>query len=340
MAYTKFYHVLSFYLATLIAIYEFLLSVLPYVLNPASILIAFADAFLGVYFRLCGLSSCIIELDEQTTMHFWASNPRRSDKPDLLMLHGYGGNSKWQFMHQVGSLSRTFNLYVPDLLFFGKSYTKMSDRTEVFQAKCVAEGLRRLGVDRFGVYSISYGGFVAYWLAEMHPQAVERLVIVSCGIGMTEEQKKDQLNKIGRNALKLLVPESAHDLRGLVNLSVHKPSPVRWVPDVFIRGFIHVTYERNRKQKLEMAEHLLREKADLNLPILTQETLIIWGDKDAVFPVNLAYELQRHLGPKSKVEIIKDTGHAVNMDAPISLNALITSFVLGYYQCDRFELSK
>lgn len=48
----------------------------------------------------------------------------------------------------------------------------------------------------------------------------------------------------------------------------------------------------------------------------------------------------RHLGPKSKVEIIKDAGHAVNMDAPISLNALITSFVLDYDQCVRFELSK
>lgn len=48
----------------------------------------------------------------------------------------------------------------------------------------------------------------------------------------------------------------------------------------------------------------------------------------------------RHLGPKSKVEIIKDAGHAVNMDAPISLNALITSFVLDYDQCARFELSK
>lgn len=241
MAYTKFYHVLSFYLATLIAIYEFLLSVFPYVLNPASILIAFADAFLGLYFRLCGLSSCSIELDEQTTMHFWVSNPRRSNKPDLLMLHGYGGNSKWQFIHQVGSLSRSFNLYVPDLLFFGKSYTKRSDRTEVFQAQCVAEGLKRLGADRFCVYSISYGGFVAYWLAEMYPKAVERLVIVSCGIGMTDEQKKEQLNKIGRNALKLLVPESAHDLRGLMSLSMHKPGPAKWVPDVFIRGFINVS---------------------------------------------------------------------------------------------------
>ncbi|CAB4262414.1 unnamed protein product [Prunus armeniaca] len=103
------------------------------------------------------------------------------------MLHGYGGNSKWQFIHQVGSLSQSFNLYIPDLLFFGKSYANKPERTEVFQAKCVAEGLKRLGVERFAVYSISHGGYVAYWMAEMYPKLVEKVVVVSCGVGMTEE---------------------------------------------------------------------------------------------------------------------------------------------------------
>ncbi|CAB4272286.1 unnamed protein product [Prunus armeniaca] len=173
-------------------------------------------------------------------------------------------------------------------------------------------------------------GYVAYWLAEMYPELVEKVVVVSCGVGMTEEQKREQINKVGSNALNLLVPESAHDLRLLVNLTMHKPGPSKWVPDIFLHGFINVTYKQHRKEKLELAEHLLRKKADIDLPILTQETLIIWGDKDDVFPVYLAYQLQRQLGPKSKVEIIKDTGHAVNMDSPISLNALITSFVLGY----------
>ncbi|KAH0993235.1 hypothetical protein GBA52_004718 [Prunus armeniaca] len=103
------------------------------------------------------------------------------------MLHGYGGNSKWQFIHQVGSLSQSFNLYILDLLFFGKSYANKPERTEVFQAKCVAEGLKRLGVERFAVYSISHEGYVAYWMAEMYPKLVEKVVVVSCGVGMTEE---------------------------------------------------------------------------------------------------------------------------------------------------------
>ncbi|XP_016649360.1 PREDICTED: lipase 1-like isoform X1 [Prunus mume] len=320
MAYPKLYNVLSFYLATIIAISQFLISILPY-LNPITLLITLADALLSLYLRSCGLCPCTVELDDQTTMNFWVANSRRSNKPALVMLHGYGGNSKWQFIHQVGSLSQSFYLYIPDLLFFGKSYTNRLERTEVFQAKCVAEGLKRLGVERFAVYSISYGGYVAYWLAEMYPELVEKVVVVSCGVGMTEEQKREQINKVGSNALNLLVPESAHDLRLLVNLTMHKPGPSKWVPDIFLHGFINVTYKQHRKEKLELAEHLLRKKADIDLPILTQETLIIWGDKDDVFPVYLAYQLQRQLGPKSKVEIIKDTGHAVNMESPISLNA-------------------
>lgn len=74
----------------------------------------------------------------------------------------------------------------------------------------------------------------------------------------------------------------------------------------------------------------------INLQVLIK-LIKIERKKNKMFSLIIFY---RHLGPKSKVEIMKDTGHAVNMDAPIYLNALITSFVLDYDQCGRFELSK
>jgi hypothetical protein len=70
----------------------------------------------------------------------------------------------------------------------------------------------------------------------------------------------------------------------------------------------------------------------INLQVLIKLIRIERKKKTKIFTLIIFY---RHMGPKSKVEIIKDTGHAVNMDAPISLNALITSFVLDYDQCDR-----
>ena len=38
---------------------------------------------------------------------------------------------------------------------------------------------------------------------------------------------------------------------------------------------------------------------------------------------------RRHFGPKTKLEIIKDTGHALNIDSPARLYELIESFSLG-----------
>lgn len=144
-------------------------------------------------------------------------------------------------LFQVGPLSKDFNLFLPDLLFFGKSSTKRRDRSDVFQAKCVMEGLRRLGLDRFSIYGISYGGFVGFWMCEMYPEMVEKFVIVSCGMVCTDDEREQHINKIGRKAEDILVPETPQDLRLLVNLSFHNSSPaLKWVPDFILREFVEV----------------------------------------------------------------------------------------------------
>ncbi|XP_011035722.1 PREDICTED: uncharacterized protein LOC105133422 [Populus euphratica] len=342
---TKLLHPFTFYLSTAMAIFRYLQTGF-FCLKGIPIFFTIVDTVVSLYFRLCGLSPFTVDLDDQTTMHFWTSNHRRFNKPNLVMIHGYGGDARWQFVYQVGSLSQNFNLYVPDLLFFGKSSSKRSGRTDTFQARCLAECLKRLGVDRFSVYSISYGGFVAYRIAEIFPEEVEKVVIVSSGIGSSDDQIEEQIKKIGRDPAAILLPEHPQDLRLLVNLSVYKCKPLRWLPDIFLREFINAMVNHQRKEKLELLEHLLAKKADIGLPILTQETLLIWGDQDNVFPVNLAYQLQRHLGPKSRVKIIKDIGHAANIESPDAVNDLITSFVLGRSKWDipsvseKFSLSQ
>ncbi|XVF27055.1 hypothetical protein REPUB_Repub14bG0073500 [Reevesia pubescens] len=325
---TKLWYLITFYLSTALSIF---CNLLVYILttNHTPFLTKFMNAILSLYFRLCGLSPCTIDLDDQTTIHFWVANHRRFNKPSLVMVHGYGGNSLWQFLYQLGPLSRKFNVYVPDLLFFGKSYSKSLDRSDCFQAKCLADGLKRLGVDRFSVYAISYGGFVAYQMAEMCPDAVEKVVIMSSGILYTDDQRVEQLRKIGRHPSEILVPKNPDDLRLLVNLSMYKPNSLYWLPDFLLREFITMMYDHCRKEKTELAEHLVEKKADTNVPILTQETLIIWGDQDKVFPLELAHQLQRHLGSKSRLEIIKETGHAANMESPAEVNKLVISFVSG-----------
>ncbi|XP_065865364.1 uncharacterized protein [Euphorbia lathyris] len=276
----------------------------------------------------CNMSPNTIELDNQTTIHFWITNHRHIDKPNLVLIHGYGGNSRLQFLNQVKPLSESFNLYIPDLLFFGKSHTSRADRSDVFQAKCLREGLRRLGLDKYNLVGTSYGGYVAYQMCDGYGDEVEKVVIVSCGLCYTEEQKKESKEMFGK-LFHLLLPEKPEHAKEMMKLAIYKTNRMLWLPDFVHWVFINAMTHNRRKEKLELLEHLLSKKAEAELPILTQETLLIWGDQDNIFPVFLAHQLHRHLGAKSRVEIIKDTGHAANIESPAAVNSLITSFVLG-----------
>ncbi|KAI4355430.1 hypothetical protein L6164_004206 [Bauhinia variegata] len=213
---------------------------------------------------------CTVLLDDQTMMHFWLPRNRQLNKPNVALIHGYGGNSRWQFFSQVGPLSRRFNLYIPDLLFFGKSYTNRTDRSDWFQARCVGEAMKTLGVDRFSVAGISYGGYVAYRTAEIYRERVEKVVIVSSGICYTDDQKAEELRRIGRNPLELLLPENPKDLRSLMNMTLYKYDPFKWLPNFFLRETIQVMFKKNRKEIMEIGEYLLTKPADSNLGILSQ----------------------------------------------------------------------
>ncbi|CAI0419121.1 unnamed protein product [Linum tenue] len=327
----------TFYISSILSIIRyFLTSFSRFKQIPSAFTVS--DACISLYFRLLGLSPVSIHVDDETTLHFWATAGRggRDRKPDderpnLVMIHGKCGDSRWQFMYQVGHLSRRFDLYIPDLLFFGKSYTTRKERSEAFQAKCLAEGLRKLGVDKFSIYGISYGGYVGYHLAHMSPDRVEKVVLMSTGVGCNDDQKDEMVAQLGRDPKELLVPRTSDDLRELMYKSVYKSNYMKLIPDSFLQDYLNDVGSVHRKEKMELVDHLLAKNFDAgrSLPVLTQDTLLIWGNKDYVFPMNLAYQLQRHLGSKARVAIVKDAGHAVNMDAPDQVNRLIISFILG-----------
>ncbi|KAG6500276.1 hypothetical protein ZIOFF_040119 [Zingiber officinale] len=142
-----------------------LLSLFPRVVAATRCLLSFVslrELLLHLSFLCYGLQSVTLDLGH-ASLHIWGPNPRHtSRKPALLLIHGFGGNSK--------------------------SRSSCADRTVGYQAQCVAEAMRLLGVARYFVMGISYGGFVAFRLAEMEAESVERMAILTAGICMLLEQ--------------------------------------------------------------------------------------------------------------------------------------------------------
>ncbi|KAG5624974.1 hypothetical protein H5410_010192 [Solanum commersonii] len=78
---------------------------------------------------------------------------------------------QWNF-HLVLSLSSDFAVYVPDILFFGDSFTIHPERSTSFQAECLARGMMQLGVEKFNLVGFCYGSMIGFKVAQLYPYMV------------------------------------------------------------------------------------------------------------------------------------------------------------------------
>ncbi|CAK7347149.1 unnamed protein product [Dovyalis caffra] len=193
-------------------------------------------------FTRSGLQSRITDLKDGTVMHCWVPKTRKDSKPDLLLIHGLGANALWQWGDVIQHFVPYFNVYVPDLVFFGASYTTRPERTESFQAQCLMRVMESHSVQKFSLVGLSYGGFVGYSMAAQFKEAVERVVICCSGICMEEKDLSEGVFAVSdlEEAARILVPRSPDKLKELVGYTFFRPPPVRLIPSCFLADFIDV----------------------------------------------------------------------------------------------------
>ncbi|KAM3283113.1 2-hydroxy-6-oxononadienedioate/2-hydroxy-6-oxononatrienedioate hydrolase [Capsicum chacoense] len=279
-------------------------------------------------FANSGLKSSTKDLGDGTIMHCWIPKTHKEKNPTLLLIHGIGANAMWQWNEFITALSSRFNLYVPDLLFFGESYTSRCERTESFQAQCVMRIMEAYGVKKMIVVGLSYGGFVGYSMAAQYPEAVEKLVLGCSGVCLEEKDMENGMFQVKsvEEAVSILLPQTPEKLRQLLRLSFYKPA--KNVPSCFLNDFIDVMCTVNHQERKELIKALHNKRKFADLPKITQPTLIIWGEYDQIFPLELGHRLKRHLGENAQLVIIKGAGHAINMEKPKELYKHLKSFLL------------
>lgn len=223
---------------------------------------------------------------------------------------------------------RHFNVYVPDLVFFGDSYTTRSDRSDSFQAQCVYRVMEANSVSKLRVVGLSYGGFVAYSLAAQFKEMVERVVICCAGVCLEEKDLVDGLFPVKslEEAAEILLPQTPERMKELMRFTFVKP-PVK-TPNCILMDFIDEMNKEHVEEKKELIHALAKDRKISELPKIPQPTLIIWGDKDQIFPLELGYRLKRHLGDNADMVVIKNTGHAYIVEKPKEFYKHLKSFLL------------
>lgn len=278
-----------------------------------------------------GLRPVSTDLGDGTVMHCWVPRSRDPARPDIVLIHGFGVDALWQFAGTVRALAGPglANLYVPDLLFFGGSTTGRPDRSESFQAACVRRALETHSVRRVAAaVGLSYGGFVAYSMAAQFPESVGRLVVCCAGVCLEERDLRDgffPVNDVDA-AADILLPQTAAKMRELLCYAFARPP---WgLPSCLLRDFMNEMCSEYVDERRELLRAIAKDRKLSELPKISQPTLIVWGDQDKIFPVELAHRLQRHLGEeRAKLAIIKETGHAFLQEKPKEFYTHLKAFI-------------
>ncbi|KAM0945974.1 putative alpha/beta hydrolase-1 [Dioscorea sansibarensis] len=285
--------------------------------------------------KFAGLRQTSIEIEPGTIMNFWLPKEKLGDnkkdnneKPVVVLVHGFAaeGIVTWQF--QVNSLIKKYAVYVPDLIFFGGSMSKSEQRSPGFQAECLGIALDQLGVEKCTVVGFSYGGMVAFKLAEMKPEMVESLVVSGSVIAMTDSISETGLERLGfSSSAELLLPESVKGLKALLSVAAYKNL---WFPDCLYRDYLKVMF-KNRKERAELLEGLVVSNKDAVVPSLPQRILLLWGENDNIFNIDLANKMKEQLGEKTTVQGIEKAGHLVHLERPFAYNHCLKEFLALIY---------
>lgn len=189
---------------------------------------------------------------------------------------------------------------------------------------------------KMSVVGLSYGGFVAYDMAARYRECVEKVVICCAGVCLEEKDLKEGLFVVSNvdDAAKILLPQTAEQMRALMGYTFVK-TPAKVLPSCLLTDFIHEMFTQYVEEKKELLLAIAKDRKLSDLPKITQPTLIVWGDQDKIFPLELGYRLKRfisptgHLGENAQLVVIKNAGHAFLYEKPRDFHKPLKAFLLG-----------
>jgi pimeloyl-ACP methyl ester carboxylesterase len=210
----------------------------------------------------------------------------RGDGAPLLLLHGGTGiGADWNLVFPAGGPAGA-RVIIPDLRGHGRSTNPSRAFTFRQAADDVLAMLDHLGVERVKAIGLSMGAKTLLHLATRHPSRIDAMVLVSA------------------------TPYFPAPARAaMAQLSVDAFSDADWAT----QRLRHPQGDDQIRMLFEQMRALKDSYDDMAftpplLATITARTLIVHGDRDPLYPVELALEMYRSI-PGSALWVVPNGGH-------------------------------
>ena len=225
-----------------------------------------------------------------------------SGKP-LVLLHGFGGcGTDWTPFE--AKLSEHYRLIIVDMRGHGHSTNPENKFTHLQSAGDVLTLLDSLGIDRFSAMGISSGGMTLLHMATRQPARIESMVLISATSYFPEQARS-------------ILQETTADNMPPEVLERYKECAARGDTQVRqLAGQFHEFYKSYEDMNF----------TDAYLSTISARTLIVHGDRDSFFPVEIPVSMFRSI-PNASLWIIPGGDHVPIYDPVVPFVATALQFL-------------
>jgi len=254
--------------------------------------------------------------------------------PVILLVHGMAGSSAtWRWV--MPTLAERFTVIAPDLVGHGQSEKPRGDYSLGAFATGLRDLLLALGHERATLIGQSLGGGVAMQFAYQYPERCERLGLVSSG-GLGDDVNL-LLRLLALPGAELVLPVActrwlhgagrsvAGWLRGV---GLHTSPHVDEIWDAYgslTDGETRTSFLSTLRSVVDVAGQRVSANDRLYLASAVP-TLIVWGDRDHIIPVEQGHETHDAI-PGSRLEIFEGAGHFPHCEDPARFCRVVTDFM-------------
>ena len=225
----------------------------------------------------------------------------------VILLHGYA-DSWFSYTPVLPLLDSKYRVYILDQRGHGKTTQPMGGYAMQQFAADVIAFMDEMKIAKATIVGHSMGSFVAQHVAVAAPERVTRLVLEGSATTIRNNTVIDLQREISLLKDTAPVPESfARDFQ--VGIAFQP------LPQEFLAGVVKESRNVPVRIWREVMAEMLAPEANAELKKIKMPTLIVWGDKETIFPRSEQDLLVSAL-KNSVLKVYPNTGHAPHWERP------------------------
>ena len=236
------------------------------------------------------------------------------DGQPVLILHGWGAtSSSWDRVQEILS-KNNYKVFCPDMPGFGETDSPKEAWGVSDYVDWVLEFTKSQNLDNFILLGHSFGGRVSIKFSNYYPKKIKALILCdSAGLKVSPSFKRRiVLTLVG--FFKLIF--------GVTFFKKIKKE----MKELLLFAISNTDYAKASKVMRETMKRVLGEDLFIYLKGIKAKTLIVWGKKDELVPVEHAYVFKKEI-KGSQLEIIPNIGHSPHLEVPEKLSNIILDFL-------------